>query len=1568
MRNALAVALAAASLAAFAKPLYLTVPRSYRTGESPTIDVAFEGREPVELRVLKPDDVAAYLRAQSNLRRAYQTPPTLVNPGRALSRGLNGVKSPGSFLLNALGKELREALAGDLPERAKGADAKPLSRLSEGTEKLIGIPPGQTLVHSEWLNLDLGGAEREFNVPGFEQWGWQGDSGYQERRVHLAPLPPGLYVLQVVQGRIEGQVVLSVTDLAVQAKQTDGEVMVRVAGKDLGPVAGATVEAYLPSGSGPSGKTDDKGELHLKVDEPRALLLARSGSDIAVVDTDFFSTLAVAPDVFIYADRPIYKPGDRVQFRGLLRKPDSFLARLFAPKQKQVRVKLLTDEGTPEATAPIDEFGSFSGAIDVPANLDTGVLRLDATVEERHHQSEARVQQYVKPTFYLEVQGAQETVQPGSTIQAKIVGRRYAGGPALKTRYEVFLYRSLLDSPSWVDDSGMGGKGSAVNYATTSLTDEGKLSVPERLYSSVAQRISESGPQEDPWATAPLLDDNGEATVSIEVPALAQGEDRLPYKYSLTVRARDDQGTFATSSKAYFIAPSEVLGTIRPAAKMAIAGKAMEVSIRSSTLSGKALPDTAGSVVFVLRDAKGSESTLSEKDLRTGPDGVWRSPLPTSKVGTVVIRVTLKDKAGRPWSGEETALVIGENGEAVAPVPALSLQALGGVLEPGDTAELVALFPEGWGKDGADKGQVWVTYSGAGIFGTELVPVKGLTRVHRFQIESRFGSAVYASMAYPTATGRWEERTTAFRIVPRERTLTVKVEPSKSEAAPMGEQTLSLLVTDDRGRGVTAQVSVGVVDKAVYAIQSEFRPSVLDFFYPLARNNVASFQSAEFQGYGYGEALARLLRGSGSQFAAIKPPTRKPNEQERDTAYWNPGVVTDSEGHARVTFSLPSNQTLWTVTAVAADASGRFGEGLAEFASRGKVNVVASLPQFLRQGDEAQGSLRVAHGAEGKGATHLAAEISSQGALAVQTAQAKVDIEAQGERILPIPLRADSTGSGAISFRLTGGPEPISSRREIPVRPSTIEQEVAAKAWGGGELALELPGGAQVESAELVLQPSTVDAALSSVDDLLVYPYGCLEQLVSTTVPNLALSRTLEKAGALGSLDPHSRALLAEAQSRSVQGVQRILALEVKGGGFTWFGGYSTPDAALTLIALDGLSYAVEADVVALEDPRLQDSIRWIGAQDQLPPELEATRAYVLSRLQKEKAAPAVRALVQKVQPGDEYALALAVLSAEEAKVASEPDFRAAVERLVSSSRDAFIKNAVYYPDRAAFWGYPLRRVGLSALLGHAASFGNVDPQLARRRFIEMLAQDDLSTFDRSTAILQSLWLVEQDAKAMRAMPPPQVDAAVKLVPRGLGLAAVLPQGVTRVKVASFDGVASLRAKVRVPAAAAEAVRSGMALERRYYAIRSGALVPLDSGGSVSQGEEVYVQLTIDAHDGDQARSPRSAYYVIDDPVPAGFTPLVEDKAFRGAPLNLPLSHDALKRRSLSPEHATFFFQEPTWWSDSPRVIGYVMRAQFEGKFTAPPATAEDMYVASIKARTQPAVLSVTASKAALHK
>jgi len=1557
------LALALAAGAAHAKPLYLTVPRAFGTEESPVVEVAFERRGPVELRVVKPDALETFLAQQANLRRAYEQPGALENPGRHLARGLNAVRMPGTFLYRALGEEFRRELAKALPKRPERPETeRRIVKLAEGPEKLVGLPPGTTVVRRQWLNLDLGGPGREYSVPGFDVYG---PGGWEERRVQLAPLPAGIYLVQLVQGRVEGQVVLVVTDLKVQVKQTDGDVLVRVAGKDLSPVAGAQVRIRSTSGPGPSGRTDARGEVHLATREVRVLVVASLGGDTAVVDTDFYSTLAAAPDVFVYTDRPIYRPGDAVRFRGVVRRPDAFLARLFAPNEREVTVSLAVAEGRETTTrARVDEFGSFSGALDVPADVATGVVRLTARLDGQPHASEARVQEYVKPTFYLEVTGDGEAVRPGEQLQAKIRARRYAGGAPAATRYDVYLYRTLLDSPAWVDDAGLGGQGSAVTYGSTSTT-EGKLSVPERLRSSVEARGQLYA--EDPWATAPQLDSNGEAEIRIPVPALAAGDERLPWRYTVSVRARDDQGTFASGARPYYLAPSEVIGLVRPGAVVALADTEAPLVIRSTGLSGSPYPNAPGSLELVLRRADGGEKRLSEQSFTTGPDGVWRGTISAPGPGTVVARVTLKDRQGRPWTGEASLLVAGKKGEEAVRVPSLQLATRGVPLAPGEQAELVALFPAGWGPKGKDGGKVWLTLSGTTLFETRILDVSGLSLVHRFEVERRFGSAVYATISYPTPAGRWMERTASFRIVPPERALRVTVTPERPEAEPLGPQTLALRVTDHLGRGVKAQVSVGVVDKAIYALQGELRPGIIDFFYPLVRNNVATFTSAEFQGYGYGQLLARAFRQPGHAFAAVKPPSKT---REVDTAYWNPAVTTDEDGRAQVTFSLPSNQTLWTATAVAADASGRFGEATGEFASRGGTLLVASAPLFLREGDRAVGSVRVARGEKG-GAEKLELALAADGALAAAQVREAVSLAPRGERIVPLTFDAAKAGTGRLLLSTTGGEKPLSDRREVPVRPASVEEVVSTASFGGGRLALELPPGAQVLDVTLSLRPSSVALALAQVEDLLTYPHGCLEQLVATTIPNVALYRVLEKTGAVDGLDAPARALLAEARSRSVQGVERILALARSGGGFTWFGGYEEVSLPLTLIALDGLSHAVEDGLASRTDPRIAEAVTWLAAREGLPLPLEATRAYVLARLDGPRQAARVRALLDRVadeaQP-DLYPVAIAALAAERAGIAHEPAVLGRITALASRANEGLVRNADLRTE--AYFGYPLRRAGLTAVLAHAASLREVDVAVARRRLAEVLSdRAALSTFERSTAILHSLWLVERDAKALKALPPPSVEVEggerARLLPRGAGLAAALGTKVRAVKVAAFDGQAELRARVRVPLAAAKPIAEGMSVERTYYRLLpGGGKRQLRAGDKVTQGEEVFVELALDAHEGAQWRTLRSAYYLVEDSVPAGFTPLGEDKAYRGAPYELPLAHEALKRRSLSPVRAVFYFEEPAFWSRSPRRVGYVLRAVFAGRFSAPPATVEDMYAPRVHGRSAAAVLEVVPSAA----
>ncbi|MEQ8274027.1 MAG: MG2 domain-containing protein [Deltaproteobacteria bacterium] len=1535
---------------AVAKPLYITVPRAYGTDEPVVVDIAFQTRNPpVELRVLRPKNVEKFVQAQANLRRAYEAPSLQINTGRYLSRGLNALRSPGGDLLSTIDPELRRALAVDMPERAPVSRTG--ARLDSGPKHLVDIPSNTELVDRRWLNLELGGAELEFSVPGFEGWGSRG--GFQQRKVTLGQMKPGLYVLQLVQGHIEGQVLVVVSDLSVQVKQTDGSVLVRVAGRDQKPRPGAEVSLFSAAGAGPTGTTNQRGEVTLETTEPKLVALAKVGDDLAVVDTDFYSTLAISPDVFIYTDRPIYKPGHTASFRGILRQPDSFLSRLFAPRNRRVKVTVSSQDGaSASTTAVVDAYGTFEGTIKAPGK-DTGVLTFVASVDDRPYQAEARIQDYVKPTFYLEVRSDRETVRPGETIRATIRARRYAGGAPKNTKYDFTLSRTILDTPAWVDDAGLGAEGSAVTYGSVSTT-EGSLSIPERIYSSADAR----GASYDSWSTAPTFDANGEATIEIPVPALAPDEAGQPFRYVLAVKALDDQDSSASKSRPFFFSPTEVLGTLRSNTTVIITGGDAQVAVRSTTPSGKVYASASGRVTFVLEKADGAREEVGKATFTTDLDGVWRGKYPKSGVGRLLAEVELDDADAHTWKGSTSILVAGRDGEPIVQVPVLTTESLGGTMELGDTAEVVALLPNDWGPGGNNRGFVWLTLQGTKIFESKMVEFEGRTLVYAFPIEARFGSAVYASVAYPSRSGRWEERIVPFTIVPKERALRVTIEAMKREAQPLSQQSVEIVVTDHEGRGVESSVSVGVVDKAIYALQREFRPNVLEFFYPIVRNNVTSFYSLDFAGYGYGERIAMLNGFASHTFASIKPPTM---EEKEDTAYWNPSVRTGPDGRATVRFRLPGNQTLWTITAVAADDSGRFGESTSEFATRGRVSVVTSVPQFLREGDVATGSVRVAKGDKAKVGS-LDVVWSTQGAAKAEQGTPKISLADTTEVVTPIPLASTGLGVVRVETKVRGDELDVSDRKQVPVRRSTVTRTESAERFGGGDLLLSPDEGATVEAVELELLPTSVAVALANLRSLLAYPYGCLEQRVATTIPNVAVYQTLETADAMSTLDPATRALLSEARSRAVRGVAQILDLALPTGGFTWFNGYDTPSVELTLIALDGLAYARTAGLVRTAEPGVTKSLRWLESQTVESPELAAMQTYVLARWGGKRYAPRVRQQLEAGPSGSHHVDALTVLAAHATGVDKEA--KDAVAALATKSLEALTTLESERFDGAAYWRFPMRDVGLGALLGHAAFVGGAAPETIRERMRGAVARSlGAATFDRSTFLLHSQWLLKMEAGAAKSkLPKVTVDngEVAAAVSRGLGSVHGLDAAARRVVIGDFDGVARLTAKVSVPGASAKATSNGMSITKKYFAIGpDGSRTPISSGGEVTVGDEVYVELSFDAQGDESLRGRRSAYYVVTDDVPAGFVVLQEDKAYRGAPYALPLDHESLRRRTFSPERATWFFDEPTWWSRSTRTIGYVMRAQFAGTFVAPPAAIEDMYGPAIQGRSAGASLQV---------
>ncbi len=115
----------------------------------------------------------------------------------------------------------------------------------------------------------------------------------------------------------------------------------------------------------------------------------------------------------------------------------------------------------------------------------------------------------------------------------------------------------------------------------------------------------------------------------------------------------------------------------------------------------------------------------------------------------------------------------------------------------------------------------------------------------------------------------------------------------------------------------------------------------------------------------------------------------------------------------------------------------------------------------------------------------------------------------------------------------------------------------------------------RTQKAELKIYPNLFAHVSDSVEGLLARPYGCGEQTISSTYPNLMILKFVAA----------DSPLRQKAKNYLQKGYERLLGYQVADGGFTYWGGKDTSDVALTAYALRFLNDAssqidVDQDVI----------------------------------------------------------------------------------------------------------------------------------------------------------------------------------------------------------------------------------------------------------------------------------------------------------------------------------------------------------------------------------------------------
>ncbi|MEX2320941.1 MAG: alpha-2-macroglobulin family protein, partial [Saccharospirillum sp.] len=371
--------------------------------------------------------------------------------------------------------------------------------------------------------------------------------------------------------------------------------------------------------------------------------------------------------------------------------------------------------------------------------------------------------------------------------------------------------------------------------------------------------------------------------------------------------------------------------------------------------------------------------------------------------------------------------------------------------------------------------------------------------------------------------------------------------------------------------------TVALVDMGVLNITRYQRPQPEQFFFSPRRfeaqyqdvyhriiNNLGLDMVRQRFGGGFAESDDALSRGG-----------EEPKSDVRILSYLSEPVEF-VDGKAEVSFDLPdfNGRLKWMVVAW---GNRSFGSTETETQVADRLVVEAALPRFMAFGDQSTLALDV-HNLSGTDQT-LTLDVAIGGAISATEPGNSLTLKDGEKTTLRIPLAAGyKTGTGDIAVRLSNGDDldinrnwslgvrsahPWQTRYErTRIEPNTL--------WQPEPRTDDLI--ASTVQAQLTLSNRPAIDFAEHLRSLLHYPYGCLEQTISSTYPWLLIDPQLaQDLGLVQALESRFDEPYTEAFRRTQieTGLARVLAKQKESGFFGYWDSGSVESHWGTVYAAD---------------------------------------------------------------------------------------------------------------------------------------------------------------------------------------------------------------------------------------------------------------------------------------------------------------------------------------------------------------------------------------------------------------
>jgi alpha-2-macroglobulin len=1020
-------------------------------------------------------------------------------------------------------------------------------------------------------------------------------------------LTPGIYALQMSapeyiatwgdKQKIYEKQYFAITNLAVTLKYSGDQTLVWVTDMQTGnPVKGAKITVHSLNGKATrTGTTDAEGFFmtDMPVEEvtvnnewqPEFWVTAQTENDIAFVGSNWFDGVqpynfgfnsdfrsASAPkyhmDGYFYTERPIYKAGDTVFFKGIMRLRD-WKGHYVMPTQQAI-VNITDAEGNQvfNKMLPINGYGSFNGNFPIDAKASLGAYNVsvqltpetDVGYNSLHHTFS--VLAYRKPEYKVDIVTPSDDYFNGDTIEATINGAYYFGAPmsqskvawrAVTTDYYFNKFTdgwysfALTDSWCWYECSR---ETAGIAEGQGTLDDAGMLKV------KVPIKIDDKPLSQVISIEADITDTNNQV-VSNRTSVYA-------HKANAYVGIRSTDYVVEPNSNAAFdVVTLKPDGSPMPSTNV-------QLQLYSRTWNSIRKKSVDGEYYY---DNQPTDTFIRSSSVTTAEDGKASTSVKIPAGGEYRIVAVVKDNAGRE---AKSATSIYSWSSTYINWPRSNTDRMDIIADkpeykPGETAVLLVKSPyQGKGV------KALVTVEREGIISRRVIDVVSNAQSIEIPVTEEMIPNAYVSVVVikPRAGETFNENgldtgAPAFKIgyaklsvdISSKR-VGVDIKADKDRYGPGETVTVTINTTDALGKGIPAEVSLGTVDMSLLALSSFETPDLTRLFYSERGLGVYTSQMLSF-------LLERFKPGSKGGGGA-DPESRK-RGVFMDTAYWNPSIVTDANGRATVSFKLPDNLTTWQLLGIAHTKGHQFGSFDTTILETKKVIVRPVRPRFAVQRDKISMGA-IVHNFLSESHTFT---VTLEGSgFTPKTASQQVTIEAGKEAKLTFPVSVAPGSSMTMNFKAMTDGAVDEIEESIPVYEFGTSQSVATTGITDN-VAMEKVIAPTVKDASegtvmIAVSPSLATYLPAAFNYLDSYPYACAEQVVSGFLPAIIMSRL----AARGATDLYDE---KELEKIVTTGLQRIYGFQRADGGFAYFPESRWSHPHLSSYVLYGLVLAQKA-------------------------------------------------------------------------------------------------------------------------------------------------------------------------------------------------------------------------------------------------------------------------------------------------------------------------------------------------------------------------------------------------------